>query len=202
MTWKGVLGTTLAATVLSFVLGLTVGMRGCQDASVTKLLEENARLKVKVQTHEERAQAIAKQRDAESQRRLAIERELEAARAREQAASESVKGLRRIVEQRTAKAQCKPERELIAALDRDRARKTERIGLLQQALEGAKLEIELGHSAEGELNKALMASEDRADALEKHVGKSRRAKILIGIGSALGGVALTLGATAAAGRLQ
>ena len=202
MKWQGILGTTLAAAGLSFVLGLTVGMRGCEDASVTKLLEENARLKIQAERHRADAMLYATQRDAISKAKSETLAKLREAEAMEAAAEETVTTLRKIVRQRTAAAQCKPERDLIAALDADRENKRQQIDLLKAAVDVANEELELGHSIEAELNKALSASEKRADMLEKKVLKGRKQKIAIGVGSALGGAALTLGAVAAAGRLN
>jgi hypothetical protein len=195
--------TTIGVTAgLSFVLGLTVGMRGCEDASVTKLLEENARLKIESEKHRADAMLAATQRDNVTKAREATLAELREHEVAAEAAEESIATLRGIVRERTAAAKCKPERDLIAALDEDRAVKRQQIDLLTQAVDAAQKELELGHSIEASLNASLAASEKRADLLEKKVLKGRKQKIAIGVGSALGSAALTLGAVSAAGRLN
>ena len=118
---------------------------------------------------------------------------------REAAAIDTVKRLRKKVVQ--ADRQRDERDDLIGALDEDREAKDEKIDLLQAALDAAIAEIEAGQTIEAALNTALVASEKRADKLEEHVMKDRRKKIAIGVGSAVGGIAITFGATYAATRL-
>jgi chromosome segregation ATPase len=190
----------LVAIAIAFIIGLVIGLRGCGSGSASKLLQENAALKQEVENQRFLAKQAEELRAAHAARRNAAERELEAAEEREAEAASTVATLRKRVKAERKKRDARDE--LIDALDKEMEASKTRAAFLSQALDAAKLELEQSYQIENALNAALRASEQRADKLEKHVGKSRRHKIAIGIGSAAGGAVLTLGAVAAAGRLQ
>ena len=184
MTWKGITGLVASVLVAGFVAGLVVGLRGC-GGSASKLLQENAELKADVS----RFHALAK--DAQAARALHAtarhdaERALAAAVEHEVASADTVRRLRA----RVAKAgrQRDERNDLIDALDRDKGREVMKNGLLTLALESARLELQEADTGEQAWKSALEASERRGDKLERHIMKERPKRILIGVGSALGG---------------
>lgn len=190
----------LVAVAIAFVLGLMVGLRGCDGGATNKLLQENAELKQEVTNARFLIDEAEKRRAEHAVRRNAAERKLKAVEIRETAAVESVVYLRRRVGRERKERDTRDD--LIDALDKDIEVKKARIDLLYEALTVAELELEEGHAIEASLNKALLASEKRADKLEKHVMKDRKKKIAIGVGSAAGGILLAFGATYAATRVQ
>lgn len=199
MNWKGILGITLSAAAAGLVLGLVIGLRGCGGGNINQLLQENAELKAEVT----RQKLIADEADAlradHAERRKAAERALAEVKVRAAASDGKVKELRAKVKE--ANHERDERDDLIEALDLDRAEKSEQIDLLQTALSAARDEIATGHTVEAALNKALLASESRADKLEQHAMKDRTKKILIGVGSAVGGAGVMALAVYGAGRL-
>lgn len=197
MTWRGILGIALACFVLG---GLSVGsvMRGC-GGGTSKLLTENAELKAEVTRFKFLASEAAESRAIHAKRRHDAERALEASESREATATEQVARLRSRV---AAAGRQRDERDdLIEALDQEVVSKAERIDLLTAAVGAAAEEIELGHTVEANLNAALVASESRGDKLEKGLMKERPKKILIGVGSAIGGAGVMALSVYGAGRL-
>jgi len=181
-------------------LGLLIGIRGCSDGSPTKLLQENAELKAQVTRHRRYAE-LAEERRAEQERlRITAERAAAAIGGKAAAADDKIKKLRRRVVQAGREADERDD--LIAEIDRDRRAKAERINWLEAALTASKAETGFAVEAEQSVNHALVASETRADKLERHVMKDRQKKILIGVGSALGGAGLALASVYAAGQVQ
>lgn len=199
MDWKAVSGIAIACALAGLLSGLVIGMRGCEDGSATKLLQENAELKAQVTRHRLAATQAEKNRAEQERLRLIAEQAAAAIGVKEAASYDKIKTLRAKV----AKAgRERDERDdFIAELEKDRGQKIERINWLEAALEASKAETGFAVEAEQATNKALVASESRADKLEAHVMKERQKKIAIGVGSALGGCALTLASVYAAGRI-
>ena len=185
MDWKGILGIALACLFAGLLSGLVLGARGCEGESITKLLQENAELKSDVTRYRFLAKQAEDERAKHAGRRHTAERAAAAIAAKEAAANDRIKRLRRRMVQAGHKADERDE--LIAELDRDRNAKAEQINWLQAALDASKAETTSAIEAEHALNKALVASEERADKLEAHATKGRKQKILIGVGSAIGG---------------
>jgi chromosome segregation ATPase len=197
--WKGILGIAVGSAVAGLVLGLVLGMRGCDGGSVTKLLEENAELKVEVTRQRFLAHEAEKERADHAVRRNDAERQLEAARAKQAASDGTIKDLRGKVARAGRK---RDERnDLIDALEMQNAVKEDQIDWLQLALDASKDETIAANHGRLSLDAALVASEKRADKLEKHVMKERPKRILIGIGSAVGGAGVMALAVYGAGRL-
>lgn len=200
MTWKGITGLSVGMAIAGMALGLLIGIRGCSDGSPTKLLQENAELKAQVTRHRRYAE-LAEERRAEQERlRITAERAAAAIGGKAAAADDKIKKLRRRVVQAGREADERDD--LIAEIDRDRRAKAERINWLEAALTASKAETGFAVEAEQSVNHALVASETRADKLERHVMKDRQKKILIGVGSALGGAGLALASVYAAGQVQ
>jgi chromosome segregation ATPase len=196
---KAVTGIALGSAVAGLVLGLVLGMRGCDDGSVTKLLEENAELKVEVTRQRFLAHEAEKKRADHAVRRNDAERELAAMVAVQAETVGTVKVLRAKVK---AAGRKRDERnELIDALEMQNAVQEDQIDWVQAALDASKDETVSAIHGRLSLDAALVASEKRADMLEKRVMKERPKRVLIGVGSAIGASLLTLGATYAAGKL-
>jgi hypothetical protein len=199
MNWKGILGIALGSAIAGLVLGLVLGMRGCDGGSVTKLLEENAELKVEVSRQRFLAHEAEDEREAHAVRRNDAERQLAAARAKQKASDSTIVDLRG----RVARAGRKRDErnDLIDALEGQNAVKDEQIDWVQAALDASKDETVAALQGRLSLDAALVASEKRADKLEKYVMKERPKRILIGIGSAVGGAGVMALAVYGAGRL-
>ena len=198
MDWKGILGLTVAALIVGLALGLVVGMRGC-GGSTSKLLQENAELKAEVTRHKFLADEAERLRAKHAERRNTAEREL-AAMEEQQAASEgTIKDLRVKVAKVNRK---RDERnDLIDAYESQAQVKDNQNDLLQAALSAAKDTMDAEFTAHSHTKSALATNEERADKLEKHVMKERPKKILIGVGSAIGGAGVMALAVYGAGRL-
>lgn len=199
MNAKGVAGLSVGMAVAGLVMGLVIGMRGCDDGSATKLLQANAELKAEVTRHRLVAEQARKQREEQERLRVTAEQAAAAIAVKEAAANDRIRRLRRTIVQAGHKADERDE--LIVEIDRDRNAKAERINWLEAALAASKAETGFAVEAERATNKALIASESRADKLESHVMKERQKKILIGVGSAVGGAGLALLSVYAAGQL-
>jgi chromosome segregation ATPase len=185
MDWKGVLGIALACLFAGLLSGLVLGARGCETQGVTKLLQDNAELKANVTRYRFLAKQAEKERAKHAERRHTAERAYERIKAKQVASGKTIKVLRGQV---AAAGRKRDERDaLIDALTIDIGEKTEQINWLKAALDASKEETTSMYSAEQALNKALVASEERADKLEAHVMKDRKKKIMIGVGSAIGG---------------
>jgi chromosome segregation ATPase len=198
MNWKGILGIALTCLVLGAAGGLLVGMRGC-GGGTSKLLQENAELKAEVTRHRFLASEAEKARASHATKRADAERALLASESREATATEQVARLRRRV---AAAGRERDERDdLIGALDQEVSSKTARIDMLTAAVAAAAEEIELGHAIESSLNAALVASESRADKLERGLMRERPKKIIIGVCSAVGGAGAMALAVYGAGKL-
>jgi chromosome segregation ATPase len=197
--WKGILGIALGSAVAGLVLGLVLGMRGCDGGSVTKLLEENAELKVEVTRQRFLAHQAEDERADHAVRRNAAERELAAAKAKQAASDGTIKDLRSKVARAGRK---RDERnDLIDALEMQSAVQEDQIDWVQAALDASKDETVAAIQGRLSLDAALAASEKRADKLEKYVMKERPKRVLIGIGSAIGGAGVMALAVYGAGRL-
>jgi hypothetical protein len=199
MTWKGILGIALGSAVAGLVLGLVLGMRGC-DGGVNKLLVENAQLKVEVDRQRSLAVEANELRVEHAEAREVAERALAATEVRAVAAGDEVKRLR--VKVARAGRQRDERDDLIDAYEGQAVVKDEQIDYVQAALDASKQETSFAIEAEQSVNRALTAQTTRAGMLEKRVMKDRQKKILIGVGSAVGGVALAFGATYAATRVR
>ena len=200
MDWRGIAGIALATAVAGFVVGITLGMRGCEGQNITKLLQDNAELKGDVTRYRFLAHQAEDERAMHAERRHKAERALAAIQAQQAASDTTIAGLRDKV--RKANKARDERDDLIDALTLDINAKKEQINWLQAALDASKEETTAMYSAEQALNKALLASEERADKLEAHAMKGRKQKIAIGVGSGLGGIAIAFGATYAATRIQ
>jgi hypothetical protein len=199
MDWRGILGIALSSAAAGLILGLVLGLRGCSDGGVTKLLEENAQLKVEVDRQRSKAVEADELRVEHAEGREAAERALAEMQAGKAAAADEVKRLRDKVRKAGRK---RDERdELIDAYEGQAAIKDNQIDWLQAALDASKQETTLAVDAELALNRALVASEERADLLEKRVLKDRRKKAWIGVGSAVGGAGVMALGVYGAGRL-
>ena len=184
MNGKAALGY-LGAVTAGLIMGLVLGAKGCDDGSVTRLLEENARLKIESEKH--RADAFAAESGlAKAQERLAELRAIQVSHEGEIAA------LRKKVRQ--ANRPRDERNEYIDALEKENVRLKEIDLFHRDALTAA---VTRGDHYQ----LAAEKEKERADMLEDKVLKGRTQKILIGVGSAIGASALTLGAVAAAGRL-
>ena len=199
MNAKGIAGLSFGMVVAGLVMGLVIGMRGCDDGSATKLLQENAELQAEVTRHRLVAEQARKQREEQERLRVTAEQAAAAIAVKEAEAGDRIRVLRRRIVQAGHEADERDE--LIVEIDRDRDAKAERINWLEAALAASKAETGFAVEAEQATNKALVASETRADKLEAHVLRDRKKKIAIGVGSALGGCALTLASVYAAGRI-
>ena len=199
MNAKGVAGLSVGMAVAGLVMGLVIGMRGCDDGSATKLLQANAELKAEVTRHRLVAEQARKQREEQERLRVTAEQAAAAIAVKEAAAGDRIRVLRRRIVQAGHEADERDE--LIVEIDRDRDAKAERINWLEAALAASKSETGFAVEAEQATNKALIASESRADKLESHVMKERQKKILIGVGSAVGGAGLARLSVYAAGQL-
>jgi len=185
MDWKGVLGIALACLFAGLLSGLVLGMRGCGDENINKLLQENAELKSDVTRYRFLAKQAEDERAKHAERRHTAERAVKRLQEAQEASGQTIKDLRAAV---VAAGRKRDKRDdLIDALTLDIGKKTEQINWLQAALDASKEETISMYSAEQALNKALISSEERADKLEAHVMKDRKKKILIGVGSAIGG---------------
>jgi chromosome segregation ATPase len=200
MDWKGIAGIALACVLAGFLSGLVLGARGCQSQNITKLLQQNAELKGDVSRYRFLAKQAEDERAMHAERRHTAERALAAIEAKQVVSTATIKDLRFKV----AKAGRKRDErnDLIDALTLSSEEKDEQINWLKAALDASKEETTSMYSAEQALNKALIASEERADKLESHMMKDRKKKIAIGTGSAVGGILLTFGATYAATRVR
>lgn len=199
MNAKGVAGLSVGMAVAGLVMGLVIGMRGCDDGSATKLLQANAELKAEVTRHRLVAEQARKQREEQEALRVTAEQAAAAIAVKEAAAGDRIRVLRRRIVQAGHEADERDE--LIVEIDRDRNAKAERINWLEAALAASKAETGFAVEAEQSVSRALVASEERGDKLEKHVMKERQKKILIGVTSAVGGAGLTLLSVYAAGQL-
>jgi hypothetical protein len=198
MDWKAALAIGFICTVVGLMSGLALGMRGC-GGGTSKMLQENAELKADVSRFRFLAGEAESQRADHAERRHTAERALAALQAKRAADAASIKALLAKVK---AAGRKRDERDdLIDAYASQNALKDEQVSLLTQALDAAEVELELSYTAEERLNDALVASESRADKLEKHVLKERPRKILIGVGSAIGGAGVMALAVYGAGRL-
>ncbi len=199
MNAKGVAGLSVGMAVAGLVMGLVIGMRGCDDGSATKLLQANAELKAEVTRHRLVAEQARKQREEQERLRVTAEQAAAAIAVKEAAAGDRIRVLRRRIVQAGHEADERDE--LIVEIDRDRDAKAERINWLEAALAASKAETGFAVEAEQSVSRALVASEERGDKLEKHVMKERQKKILIGVTSAVGGAGLALLSVYAAGQL-
>ena len=199
MNAKGVAGLSVGMAVAGLVMGLVIGMRGCDDGSATKLLQANAQLKAEVTRHRLVAEQARKQREEQERLRVTAEQAAAAIAVKEAAAGARIRLLRRRIVQAGHEADERDE--LIVEIDRDRDAKAERINWLEAALAASKAETGFAVEAEQSVSRALVASEERGDKLEKHVMKERQKKILIGVTSAVGGAGLALLSVYAAGQL-
>jgi chromosome segregation ATPase len=199
MDWKGVAGIALATAIAGLLMGLVIGTRGCGDGSVNKLLQENAELKTQVTHHRFIARQAEKERAQQAERRNTAERVVGRLEAKQAASAATIKDL----QTKVAKAGRKrDERDtLIDALTLENGAKDEQINWLKAALDASKSETTFAMDAEHAINQALVASEERADKLEKAVMKDRRKKILIGVGSSIGGAGVMALAVYGAGKL-
>jgi len=197
--WRGIVGIAVACALAGLLSGLVLGARGCESQSVTKLLQDNAELKADVTRYRFLAKQSEKQRAIHAERRHAAERAYERIKAKQAASAKTIKDLRTKVIRAGRK---RDERnDLIDALTVAIGEKDEQINWLKAALDASKEETLSMYSAEQALNKALVASEERADKLEAHVMKDRKKKIAIGIGSGLGGVGVMALGVWGAGKL-
>lgn len=200
MDWKAVSGIAIACALAGLLSGLVLGARGCESQSITKLLQDNAELKADVSRYRFLAKQSEKERAIHAERRHTAERAVKRLEEKQAASATKIKDLRNRVALAGRK---RDERnELIDALTVAIGEKDEQINWLNAALDASKEETLSMYSAEQALNKALVASEERADKLEAHVMKDRKKKIAIGVGSGLGGIVLAFGATYAATRVQ
>jgi chromosome segregation ATPase len=197
--WRGITGIAVACALAGLLSGLVLGMRGCGDGNITKLLQENAELKSDITRYRFLAKQAEKERAKHAERRHAAERAYERIKAKQAASAKTIKDLRTKVIRAGRK---RDERDaLIDALTVAIGEKDEQINWLKAALDASKEETLSMYSAEQALNKALVASEERADKLEAHMMKDRKKKIAIGVGSAVGGAGLSFLAVYGAGKL-
>lgn len=184
---------------LGFVLGLVVGLKGCDDGDVTKLLAENARLKVEAEEHlADGAEASHRAGEAEGRLKAAME-QAEALRAREAASTKTIAALETVVRKA---GRARDERDDLIEAQANELDRLKRVNLFdQEALQEALIRGDEYHFASEAHRKAAEANGKRADMLEKKVRKSRKQKIAIGVGSAVGGMAVAFGATYAATRV-
>jgi hypothetical protein len=199
MDWRGITILTLGSAAAGIILGVTLGVRGCSDGGVTKLLEENAQLKVEVDRQRSKAMEADELRVAHAEGREAAERALAAMQVDKAAADDKIKRLRDAV--RKAGRERDERDDLIDAYEGQAVVKDGQIDWLQAALDASKQETTAAVDAELALNRALMASEERAYMLEKRVMKDRRKKAWIGVGSALGGAGVMALGVYGAGQL-
>lgn len=185
MDWRGIAGIAVACALAGLLSGLVLGMRGCNDGSITKLLQDNAELKADVTRYRFLAKQAEKERAKHAERRHTAERVVARLEAKQDASAATIKDLRSAVARAGRK---RDERnDLIDALTLSNGEKDEQINWLKAALDASKAETTFALDAEHAVNKALVASEERADKLEAHAMKGRKQKILIGVGSAIGG---------------
>ncbi len=195
MSWKGILSIAATCLVAGVVVGLVLGLRGC-GGGASKLLQENAELKAEVTQHKFDAAEAAVVRLQHAEARNDAELELAARVELAAASADTVRRLRG----RVAKAgRERDERDsLIEALDEENGGLLMNNGLLELALESARLELEAVDVGEAAWKSALATSEKRADKLENYVAKEKKRLIWSNIGSALGASLITLGAVAVA----
>jgi hypothetical protein len=198
MNWKGILSIAFICTVVGLMSGLALGMRGC-GGGTSKVLQENAELKADVTRYKFLASEAEDRRAVHAERRNTAERALAANQAKHAADAGTIKTLQGRVK---AAGRKRDERnDLIDAYASQAVVKDTQIDLMGQALTAAKDELEESYTVEARTSDALVSSEKRADKLEKHLLKERPKKILIGIGSAVGSVGVTLLSVYAAGQL-
>jgi hypothetical protein len=195
MDWRASLILAASCLTAGVVLGLVLGIRGC-GGGASKLLQENAELKAEVTRQRFLAGQAEELRAEHAARRNAVERELEAAAAKEAESADTIKHLKRRVIR--AGRETDERDDLIAAYERQDVVKNNQIDLLHEALSIAAEEMDAEFMAHAHTKTALSASEKRANKLEKYVMKERPKRILIGVGSAVGASLVTLGAVAAA----
>lgn len=199
MDWKGIAGIAVAAALAGLLSGLVLGMRGCGDGNITQLLQDNAELKSDVTRYRFLAKQAEAERARHAERRHTAERMVKRLTEAQATSGKTIKSLRTQV---VAAGRKRDKRDdLIDALTADNQTKSEHINWLNAALDAAKAETLSMYSAEQALNKALIASEERADKLEAHVLKDRKKKIFIGVGSGVGGAGIMALATWGAGKL-
>lgn len=199
MDWRGISILAVGCLAAGFVLGLVIGLRGCGGGGVNKMLAENAELKAEVTRQRFLANQAEELRAQHAERRNTAERALAAAEVKDAESADTIKHLRyRVVK---AGRERDERDDLIDAIDRDRNDKAAKVDMLKMALAAAADEIAASYDVEAKLNLALSASEKRANKLERYVMKERPKRVLIGVGSAIGTAAVTLGAVYGAGKL-
>lgn len=182
----------MAVGVLAlFGLGFLTA-RGCENDG--PIVQKDVELQAEVARYRFLAEDAENRRAQAAEARHAAERKAEALKAENAALVKKVRSRPKPSTLEDAVRQLETCLEVVE-------KKTQRIDLVQAALDASKTETSLALEAEENINRALVASEKRADMWRKRAVQDRRKKIAIGIGAALGGAALTLGATAAAGRL-
>lgn len=182
--------------LIGAVLGVAitvVGFKGCSDEP--PLVQRDAELQTEVERHRILAhQAEERRAKAAHDRDLA---KAKLAQLEEENATLSNEILKRPRPTTYRQAVTQLDTCLDVVLRKDQA-----MDLVKEAVDAYEVELNAASDQTVALQLALEASEERADLWKRRSLKDRRKKIAIGVGSALGGSLLTLGAVAAAGRLQ